>query len=391
MKKKRVMTCLAAGVCILAVSATAAFGSVNGYANYKTAVKSLALETDNVSASGAFTVAYDGADVLTGQMDFSRDGSALSWHTLISDGTETSEEWNTELDGKTTWFSSDDPFYRVYDSGDPTEVSHGLLGGGEDDEFSHRLVNFLEMGADTVMGDLKNNVVEIGASNGEYTYQLDISKGQVPAVVNAGLSLMAYAATESAANTSYVDFEDWDQAAVNYYRQQTGQELSEDFLAHYQGEINDDTWWENNEELEKFEELEGEMHGHYYEELEKKMDAINAASGVLYVANDGTTTFYSDVVAYEQSKGLMSVDDIDSYIGQDLALENVHFTFTVNKAEELTANHCVANFVTVDKKGGSHTVTITGDVSFFDYGSTVVQPLDTGDRVSWDEYSANMS
>ena len=42
-KRSRLMVCLVAGVLILAVSATAAFGSVNGYAKYKTALKALAM------------------------------------------------------------------------------------------------------------------------------------------------------------------------------------------------------------------------------------------------------------------------------------------------------------------------------------------------------------
>ena len=33
-KRNRVMTCLIVGVMVLAVSATAAFGSVNGYSRY---------------------------------------------------------------------------------------------------------------------------------------------------------------------------------------------------------------------------------------------------------------------------------------------------------------------------------------------------------------------
>lgn len=45
-KRNRVTICLVAGVLILAVSAAAAFGSVNGYSRYKEAVKNLLLESD---------------------------------------------------------------------------------------------------------------------------------------------------------------------------------------------------------------------------------------------------------------------------------------------------------------------------------------------------------
>lgn len=52
-KRNRITVCLVAGVLILAVSAGAAFGSVNGYSTYKEAVKALALKTDNVTMQGS--------------------------------------------------------------------------------------------------------------------------------------------------------------------------------------------------------------------------------------------------------------------------------------------------------------------------------------------------
>ena len=43
MMKRKVTVCLVAGVLVLAVSAGAAFGSVNGYAAYKNGAKKLLL------------------------------------------------------------------------------------------------------------------------------------------------------------------------------------------------------------------------------------------------------------------------------------------------------------------------------------------------------------
>ena len=68
-KRNRLLVCLAAGVLILAVSATAAFGSVNGYTKYKEALKSLALETDNFTATGTMQVNYDGKEIASLQQD----------------------------------------------------------------------------------------------------------------------------------------------------------------------------------------------------------------------------------------------------------------------------------------------------------------------------------
>ena len=227
---------------------------------------------------------------------------------------------------------------------------------------------------------MKNNVVEISSSNGIRTYQLDIDKDQVPAIVNAGLSVLAYAAYDGMMNTSYVDFEDWDQCAAAYYEKQTGQSLSDDFLAHYTGEINDESWYENNAELDKFEKLQGEMYDFYDQELQEKLAEADSTSGVLYVAIDGATTFYKDVASYVHDKIDDTFDDLESFVGKDLSLDSVHFTFSVNKDGQLTDNHIEAIFSTVDQNDASHALVLTGDVTFSEYGTTVVQPLDVGDR-----------
>ena len=402
MKKNRVMACLIAGVCVLTVSATAAFGSINGYANYKTAVKALALDVDNVSAEGTFTLTYDGQEVLKGQADVGCDGADQYSHSVVSDGTSIEENWSATVDGVNTWFNSDDDHYYSYEA--ETEKSgHGLLNIGSDDEMSQRVFTLLELGADTVVGDLKNNVVEIDAKDGLYTYQLDIDSSQVPAVVNAALSVFAYAVSENVANNHYVDWEDFSKTSVSWYENQTGDTLDQDFIAKYTGEYefsseaDSDAWWNNNQELiNKVSEQESQMHEHYYQELTKNMNAAGLTSGVLHVAADGSTTFYRDEKSYREAMGYENVDDIDAFIGQDLTLDNVHFVFTVNKDLQLTANHGEATFTTVDKDGGKHTMVLTADATLSDYGTTVVHPLDVGDRQPYDfgdsteEYSVDV-
>ena len=391
MKKNRVMACLVAGVCVLTVSATAAFGSINGYANYKTAVKALALNVDNVSASGTYTMTYDGKEILTGKMDCACDGANSAVHTVFGSEAGTEESWNTTLNGTNTTFDSDSDHYYTYEAG-TEKMGHGLLGLSEDDEFSQRVVTFLEMGADTVVGDLKNNVVEIDAKDGLYTYQLDIDSSQVPAVVNAALSVFAYAASESMANTRYVEFEDWNGCTAAYYEKETGETLDQAFLDYYTGKVNfsseeeDAAWYEDNHEmLDKLSEYEGRMHEHYYDQLMDELNSRGVDCGVLFVHTDGSTTFYPDEKTYLAARDDVSVDSsIETYIGKDLTLDNVHFVFTVNKDGQLTANHCEASFVTVDKDGGKHTMVLTGDVTLSDYGTTVIQPLDVGGRQHYD-------
>ena len=74
-KRNRITLCLVAGVLILAVSATAAFGSVNGYAKYKNALKDLALEETNFTAAGQLTMSFDGETIVTMSGDYAHAGA----------------------------------------------------------------------------------------------------------------------------------------------------------------------------------------------------------------------------------------------------------------------------------------------------------------------------
>ena len=110
-KRNRLLVCLAAGVLILAVSATAAFGSVNGYTKYKEALKSLALETDNFTATGTMQVNYDGKEIASLQQDFAMEGQNVYSHSVSKDASGQMETYDTLLDGVRTEFNVNDKYY----------------------------------------------------------------------------------------------------------------------------------------------------------------------------------------------------------------------------------------------------------------------------------------
>ena len=70
--KRRLGICLAVGILVLAVSAAAAFGSVNGYARYKQAVKDLLLREDNFTVQAQTHLSVDGERLLSVQMDYAK-------------------------------------------------------------------------------------------------------------------------------------------------------------------------------------------------------------------------------------------------------------------------------------------------------------------------------
>lgn len=369
--KRKLTVCLVAGVLILAVSAGAAFGSVNGYAAYKNGAKKLLLETDNVTLKGSYSISVDGTELDKVNASYAKDGKNWDSRSSKQIRGEAYETVDVLCDGVNSWYNSDmEP--NTYYSYKSDSAGSNLLGVDEDSELENRMVTFLELAADTVVGDLKNNFVAIGKEDGVSRYQVDISKSQVPAVVNAGLSLMAYSSASASVNTSYVDWEDQEKTLAVYYQEKTGNALPQELIDNYIKDYNEE-WADANEDLtDAYEELMGDMFDKYYEMLEDKGD-----TGILYVAADGSTTYYAsqkDYFAAHQESGdeMIRLNDI---LGEDMALETVSCTFAVDDQGRLTENSLTATFSTKDLEGQSHSLTLTANVTAGDYGTTKVQPL----------------
>ena len=255
-KRNRITVCLVAGVLILAVSAGAAFGSVNGYSTYKEAVKALALKTDNVTMQGSMKATLDGKEFVSMTGEMAIDGKNKSSHFISSEfGGQKNESYDTTIGNTDTWFNADSKYYReyTYDNDQTAEDRNNLLGVSADDEMSKRMVNFMEIAADTVMGDLKNNFVQLGKDGDKTQYQIEISKDQVPSLVNAGLSLFAYSVAADEGTDWGVYYEDYSASELNAYEKLSGNKLSEEFRNGYLQR--DDTadsatynaWYDQNE------------------------------------------------------------------------------------------------------------------------------------------------
>lgn len=375
-KRNRITLCLAAGVLILAVSATAAFGSVNGYAKYKNALKDLALEETNFTAAAQVTLSFDGQSIAVMDLDYAKAGADSSLHTRTQrSGGVVQEEYDTTLNGVNTWFSADRDYY--YQSETSREVTN-LLGYNQDDEMENRLITFLELAADTVVGDLKNNFVEAGSENGSTLYQVNISQSQVPALVNAGLSLLACTMAEANSDSYQVQFEDYDQNVFQYYETATGETLSEDFKEHYRNGYTDEWYQANQDQLDRFYEVTSEdWEQTYYDVLEEK------GKGVVYVHPDGSYDYYADSAAFAAAHPEEGMDDLYQYVGEDLVLENVDCTFGVDSQGRLTANQLQVTFATNGMDGSRHKMAIAINLSVTNYDATTVQPLDVGDRTAY--------
>lgn len=380
-KRNRITVCLVAGVLILAVSAGAAFGSVNGYSTYKEAVKALALKTDNVTMQGSMKATLDGKEFVSMTGEMAIDGKNKSSHVITSEfGGQKEERYDTTLNNTDTWFNADSKYYNeyTYDNDQTAEDSNNLLGISADDEMSKRMVNFMEIAADTVMGDLKNNFVQLGKDGDKTQYQIEISKDQVPSLVNAGLSLFAYSVAADEGTDWGVYYEDYNASMLNTYEKLSGNKLSEEFRNGYLQRDDSAVWYDKNEKqineiLDFLSEKDWERQ--YYDQLDNKQ------GGIVFVKTDGTSVYYKDYKSYAKANPKMVEDDMSTYLGQDMVLKTAQCKFGVDKNGNLTNNTLTATFTTTDQDGKNHELVVTADVTLSNYGTTTIQKLDTGDRV----------
>lgn len=380
-KRNRITVCLVAGVLILAVSAGAAFGSVNGYSTYKEAVKALALKTDNVTMQGSMKATLDGKEFVSMTGEMAIDGQNKSSHVISSEfGGQKEERYDTTLNNTETWFNADSKYYNQYtcDKDQTAEDSNNLLGISADDEMSKRMVNFMEIAADTVMGDLKNNFVQLGKDGDKTQYQIEISKDQVPSLVNAGLSLFAYSVAADEGTDWGVYYEDYNASMLNTYEKLSGNKLSEEFRNGYLQRDDSAVWYDKNEKqineiLDFLSEKDWERQ--YYDQLDNKQ------GGIVFVKTDGTSVYYKDYKSYAKANPKMVEDDMSTYLGQDMVLKTAQCKFGVDKNGNLTNNTLTATFTTTDQDGKNHELVVTADVTLSNYGTTTIQKLDTGDRV----------
>ena len=395
-KRNRITVCLVAGVLILAVSAGAAFGSVNGYSTYKEAVKALALKTDNVTMQGSMKATLDGKEFVSMTGELAIDGKNKSSHVISSEfGGQKNESYDTTIGNTDTWFNADSKYYReyTYDNDQTAEDRNNLLGVSADDEMSKRMVNFMEIAADTVMGDLKNNFVQLGKDGDKTQYQIEISKDQVPSLVNAGLSLFAYSVAADEGSDWGVYYENYSASELNAYEKLSGNKLSEEFRNGYlqRGDTDSATynaWYDKNEkQINEIADFlsEKDWERQYYDQLENKQ------SGIVFVKTDGTSVYYKDYKSYAKANPKMVEDELSSYTGQDMVLKTAQCKFGVDKNGNLTNNTLTATFTTTDQDGKNHELVVTADVTLSNYGTTTVQKLDTGDRMKMPEPDAENS
>jgi hypothetical protein len=197
-KKTIIITSIITGTCILAGSAFANYSTANGYDVYKKGIKSL-IGQQNYTLNASATIIGDGETLLEATLSekYDRNGEViLNRAEKTKDITsDIDEHENREIiqGGKRYYYYSgmdkDWVSYNVYE-GDTNRGALDMI-APEDKDTADKVVRFVELLTDTVVGDLKNNFVYIfDTENGGAKYSISLDSIQIPELINAGISAM---------------------------------------------------------------------------------------------------------------------------------------------------------------------------------------------------------
>ena len=370
-QRRKLTLCLVAGVLVLAVSAAAAFGSVNGYDRYKQAVKQLLTQEENLTLQAQVNLAMDGAEVFAWQGTYAKDGadSARTSCTHSGEG-EAYREFSTVRDGMRTQFVEDSRLY-TQTPAVQTGWADSLLGIQADDEMTQRMVDFAEMALDLTVGGLKNNVVQLAQEAGQTCYQINVSQIQFPSLFNAGLSVLAYHMMGQP-DPSYLEYEDYYGLFFARYQAATGVAVPQDVQERYaHGDITT-AWYEANQDLLTGLDTFASTWSAQYDQWK------DTHRGVLYVAADGAAQTYNTVAEFLAAHPERKFSYLEYYLAGDVAVDTVANLFSLDQDGRLTGSQVEVTLTSTDEAGTRHTFQASLDLTFDQYGTTSVPPLDVG-------------
>lgn len=193
-KKITAVIGIATGAVILAGAAFASYNTSNGYDTGKLAVKGL-MSNENYTAEMTTTFNVDGEEIesIRFKEEYDRDGDVQCHNETWYSDQRLAQSWYQ--DGKEIRIQNTSDGTKVYVY--PVEMSYGAgvfdISQGltdEDRKTQDKIIRFVELVGDTLVGDLKNNIVYVGGDDNSATYEMNLSSVQIPEFVNAGISAL---------------------------------------------------------------------------------------------------------------------------------------------------------------------------------------------------------
>ena len=375
-RRKHFMTavCLAVGLVVLTTAVYANYDNANGYNNYKSAIKQLAFEEENYTAEMVVSMEVDGKVLERGTVKMKMEKGKKNTVNLSENprsNEATRETYTYETPGKqVNYYSADNTYwesnYNNSFSGNSTTITPLIP---RDDTSSKKATRFAELFIDTMIGDLKNNVVLISDEDGLKNYGVTLSKEQVPELINAGLSLM-FAGADRQYFDGQVDYEDWSKSYAVYYKEQTGKE----YVQPYEMNLSE-------EEMEKYWEEENKISEGYDKKYRKEMEG-RGNKGVLFVKADGSTEYYATTEAYMNKRNEVVDENTIWQLGLDPYVEKAICNVTLDKEGRLVYNYLEGTLKGIDRRGNAHTMTMKMEIKISDYGTTVAEDFDPTGKIN---------
>lgn len=333
MKQKRylrTLACLILGALLLSGSALANYDNASGYTKLKNGMLNM-MTVENFSVDANYSLKFNGTELDSMQTEYKYDrNGSTSAYTKTLDSYGSSEMWTQ--DGFNISHYNDT--YSVHTAPSKGFNDSYLSGTGEDKNTTDKVVNFAELLCDTLVGDLKNNFVLVSAENGVSTYQIDLSKEQIPELIQSGLSVLF----GTSSNSGYVTFD---------------------------CDITNMT----DAELEALsDEAYGVLAEHNY-------------VGVVCVMEDGTIEYYASESEYYHAAGTVDVDatslnSLYSLFADDPSISGVSCTVTLDSEGRLSYIKASGTLTGKDEDGKELNATLDLELSFYDYGTTSIEAFD---------------
>ncbi|MBP3360899.1 MAG: hypothetical protein J6N52_08605 [Clostridia bacterium] len=225
-KRKNTFISLIIGSVIFISASVVGIASSNGYAVYKQSLKNL-LTARNYTLELEAGLSFDGVtldDGLSVTEKVNLDGDVKLNRTRI----ERNRVWKEYYqDGKSiygtpynnngdtiegqTYYNVDD----VYSDDYPTTLMGDFVGTNNTSEkTADKMIRFLEIASDLVVGDLKNNFIYNGSENGYHSYSISLDNFQIPEIISAGIDLIT-ALNHSGDDLDYI--KEWAADNPTYY------------------------------------------------------------------------------------------------------------------------------------------------------------------------------
>ena len=196
-RKQKKMTAaigIISGAVILTTAALASYGTANGYQAGKDAALKL-MENENYTAECSVVLTTDGSETETFGVKelYDRNGDVVL-NRVATQNNDVSKKFEEEYiqDGKSIDIT---PYGTFVDFFENSGAQIGLFDLGnimtaQDRTRMQKYIRFGELLGDTLVGDLKNNVVYVAGDENTSTYELSLNSVQIPEFINAGLSAL---------------------------------------------------------------------------------------------------------------------------------------------------------------------------------------------------------